>query len=150
MTLRADEESLGGLGELPDRPPYVPGKPLFHVSGTGITESEDSSDPRHPPNGEGGIRVCPCTSGISSDLVDEAPAPLLSGLDRSYERMLAGPGVRARVAVGRAVTTADLAALQADAQMQPPISRGQAILTSGDGLGELSDASVAEMAAGRH
>jgi hypothetical protein len=38
------EVTLGGnpwLGELPDRPPYVPGEGLFGVSGTSLSESED-------------------------------------------------------------------------------------------------------------
>ena len=47
--------------------------------------------------------------------------------------------VSAGVVVGRAVATADLAALEADAQMEPEIARGQAVLATFDGGWKLRD-----------
>ena len=84
------------------------------------------------------------------DVVHEAKGPLLARLERSDERVAAASSVGARVAVGRVVTTADLAALEADSQVQPRVSRGQAILAARDGLGELGDVDVIEMGAGSH
>ena len=64
--------------------------------------------------------------------------------------MAAVSTVGPRVAVGRVVTTADLAALEADPQMQPRVARGQSILAARDGLRELGDVNVIEMGAGGH
>ena len=84
------------------------------------------------------------------DLVQEAPAPILAGLQRADQRVAAASSVGARVAVGRVVAAADLAALEADSQMQPWASRGQAILAARDGFRELGDVNVIEMCAGGH
>src|SRR2546425_11419782 len=81
------------------------------------------------------------------DVIQEAPGPLLGRLERADERVAAASSVGARVAVGRVVTTGDLAALEADSQMQPRVSRGEAILAARDGLGELGDVNVVEMGA---
>lgn len=64
--------------------------------------------------------------------------------------MAAAACVSAGVTVGRVVAAADLAALQADAQMQPLASGGQALLAALDRLGQSGDPDVIEMSAGRH
>jgi hypothetical protein len=56
----------------------------------------------------------------------------------------------ARVAIGGIIATADLAALQTDAQMQPQAAVCQAVLTALDGLGQLADANLIEVGARRH
>ena len=81
-------------------------------------------------------------------VVHEAPGPGLAGLERADDRVAAALSVGAGVTVGRVVTTSDLAALQADAQMQPGVARGQAVLAALNGLGELGDVNVIEMGAG--
>src|SRR5439155_9002965 len=83
-------------------------------------------------------------------VVHVAPRPLLARLERADQRMAAASSVGARVAVGRVVATADLAALETDSQMQPRVSRGQAILAARDGFRELGDVNVIEMGAGAH
>jgi hypothetical protein len=42
-----------------------------------------------------------------------------------------------RVAIGRVVAAADVAAFEADPQMQPAVAGGQASLAPRDGLGQL-------------
>jgi hypothetical protein len=64
--------------------------------------------------------------------------------------MAAAPGVRRSMAVGRVVAAPNLPALQADAQMQPLASRGQALLTTLHGLRQPSDSNAIEMSAGGH
>ena len=46
-------------------------------------------------------------------------------------------GVRGRVPVRRVVAAADVAALEADAQMQPEAARREAVLAAVDRLGQL-------------
>ena len=48
---------------------------------------------------------------------------------------------------GRVVAAADVAALEADAQVQPAAAGGQAVLAAGDGLGQLEDLDVVEVRA---
>src|SRR5436189_5300900 len=52
------------------------------------------------------------------------------------------------VAVRRAVAASDLAALEADPQVNPAIARLQAVLAAVDRLGELGDQDVVEMVTG--
>jgi hypothetical protein len=54
------------------------------------------------------------------------------------------------VAIGRVVAAGDVTALEADPQMQPRVSLGEAVLAALDGLGELSDLDVVEMGALGH
>jgi len=84
------------------------------------------------------------------ELVDEAPGPGFAGLDRADDRVTAGPAVRRGVAIGRVVAAADVAALQADAQVQPGVTRQQAVLAAIDGLGQLCDQDVVEVGASGH
>ena len=68
----------------------------------------------------------------------------------SSERMIGCEsvgGVAAGVAVGRVVAAADVAALQADAQVQPHAALAQAVLAAVDGLGELGDVDGVQMGA---
>ena len=51
--------------------------------------------------------------------------------------MVAAPERDASVAVGRVVAAADLAALEADPQMEPQVAGREAVLAAVDGLGEL-------------
>ena len=89
-------------------------------------------------SGEGGIRVSPLTSGIriatSSTKHHDQSSP------GSSERMIGcsvAARVRGRVLVGRVVAAADVAALEADAQVQPLAAVAQAVLAAGDRLGQL-------------
>src|SRR5206468_836919 len=77
-----------------------------------------------------------------ADLIDEAPRPVLSRLQRSDDRMPAGLRVRRGVAIGRVVAASNVPALQADAQVQPLLAGEKAVLTAVDRLGELSDSNV--------
>ena len=53
------------------------------------------------------------------DLIDEAPAPFLAGLERSNQRMAARVMVGGRVPIGRVIAATDVPALQADPQVKP-------------------------------
>ena len=84
------------------------------------------------------MRVSPRTSGItiatSSTKHHDQSSP------GSSERISGWPllaGVAAGVAVGRVIAAADLAALQADPQVQPLAAGGQALLAALDRLGQL-------------
>lgn len=55
--------------------------------------------------------------------------------------------VRAGMTIGRAVAAADPAALQADAQVQPGIASGQAVLAAGHRVGQLRDPDMVEVGA---
>ena len=84
------------------------------------------------------------------DVVHEAPRPLLARLERADQRVAAASGVSTRMAIGRVVTAADLAALEADSEMQPRGTDRQAVLAPGDGLGQLRDMNVIEVRADGH
>src|SRR3954470_23196072 len=81
------------------------------------------------------------------DLVDEAPRPVLARLERAHDRMAVGARVLAGMAARRAVAAADVAALQADPQVDPLAAARQAVLAAVDGLGQLEDLHVVEMGA---
>src|SRR4051794_14513348 len=84
------------------------------------------------------------------DLVEIAPRPVLARLDRAHDRVVLAARVRGRVAVGRAVAAADVAALEADAQVDPPRAHLQAVLAAVDGLRQLGDLDVLEVGADGH
>jgi hypothetical protein len=84
------------------------------------------------------------------ELVEEAPRPRFARLERADDWMAARLGVSAGVTTGRAIAAGHLAALQADAKMQPSASCGQALLAALDRLGELRDLNVIQMRAGGH
>ena len=96
------------------------------------------------------MRCSPHVGNHEPELVHEAPRPRLAGLERADQRVAAAACVCAGMAVGRVVAAADLAALQADAQMQPRFPRGQAFLTAIHRLGQLGDPNLIEMGAGGH
>src|SRR4029450_5529552 len=64
------------------------------------------------------------------------------------DRVLGAARVRARVRSGGAVAAADVAALQADPQVQPLAAAGEAVLAAVDGLGQLGDVDGVEGGAG--
>src|SRR5918993_1777246 len=64
-----------------------------------------------------------------------APRPDLVRLERADDRMAGCGVVGRRVPVGRVVAAADVAALQADAQVEPAVAAAQAVLAAVDGLG---------------
>ena len=86
---------------------------------------------------------------LEPDLVDEAPAPVLTGLRRAGDRMADLGRVCARMSVRRRVATADLAAALAHAQVKPAAADLQALLAAGDRRRKLRDRDLVEMAAGR-
>ena len=130
---RPERRRLLGLPPLlhGQRVPRVAGRadrPLrgAQAPGTGLAQARRRS--AHPSSGDGGMRVVPCTSGMRiADLVDEAPRPVLAGLERADDRVLGRARVRRGVAVGRVVAAADVAALEADAQVQPEAADGEAV-----------------------
>ena len=56
-------------------------------------------------------------------VVHEAPGPPLARLERANQRVVAAAGVGACMTIGGVIAAADLAALQADAQVQPRVVR---------------------------
>jgi hypothetical protein len=64
--------------------------------------------------------------------------------------MAAGVGVGGCVTLRGVVATADVAALEADPQVEPQRSFGQAVLTAGNGLRQLGDLDVSAMPALDH
>ena len=84
------------------------------------------------------------------EVVQEAPGPLLARLERADERVAAASTVCARVSVGRVVTTADLAALEADPQMNPSAARCEAVDASVDGLRQVGNQNVLQMVTRGH
>jgi hypothetical protein len=83
------------------------------------------------------------------DPVDVAPAPALPRLQGADQRVVVPVGVRGRVPVRRAITTADMAAFQADAQMLPRVTDGPALLAARHALRQSAQPDVVAMAA-RH
>src|SRR5205807_5634417 len=71
------------------------------------------------------------------DLVGVAPAPVLARLERVDQLVAARVVVGGRVPVRRVVAAADVAALQADAQVQPGVAGLQALLAAGDAFRQL-------------
>src|SRR3954452_14138098 len=83
------------------------------------------------------------------DLVDEAPRPFFRRLQGADDRVAVSHGVTAGMPVGGVVAAADLAALQADAQVEPFASAGEAVLAACNGGRQLGHVHVIEMCAGR-
>ena len=65
---------------------------------------------------------------VNLDLIDVAPGPALAGLEGRGDRVLRRVGVARRVAARRAVATADVAAAQAEPQVDPGRAEPQALL----------------------
>src|SRR5581483_4319084 len=63
---------------------------------------------------------------LEREIVDVAPPPLLAGLVGAHQRMRGGVEVRGGVLAGRVVAAADVAALQAETEVQPATAAGQA------------------------
>src|SRR5262249_2545669 len=82
------------------------------------------------------------------DLIDVAPAPFLARFERTDERVGRGMGVRGRVAIRRVVTAADVAAAQADPEMEPLAAGGEALHAAVHLGGQLVHSDLVEMGAG--
>ena len=63
-------------------------------------------------------------------LVGVTPAPGLAGLQRTHDRVANGVGMCAGMTHGRGVTASDVAACQAETQVDPLRSDAQAVLAS--------------------
>jgi hypothetical protein len=82
------------------------------------------------------------------DLVDVAPGPVLAALERPDDRMAGSVSVGGRVPAGRVVATADVAAFQTDAHVQPRRAHGETLRAPVHLLGQLRDTDVVEMVHG--
>jgi hypothetical protein len=88
------------------------------------------------------------TGRVQLDLIDEAPTPILAGLERPHDRMSGAQEMGGGVLVRGAVATTDVAAGHAQAEVYPPTSNPQAVLTAVGAGGDLAD--LVEMAADAH
>ena len=87
---------------------------------------------------------------IIPTLVHVAPAPVLPRLERVNQGVVAGLGVSGSVPVRRVVAAADVAAFEADAQVQPHAPLAEAVLAAVGPLGQLTHRDGVEMGAARH
>src|SRR5262245_46495729 len=71
------------------------------------------------------------------ELVDVAPGPVLSGFQRADDRVGARADMCCCVAVRRVVAAPDVAAGEADAQVEPSAARAEAVFAPIDRLREL-------------
>ena len=67
---------------------------------------------------------------FDQDFIHEAPDPALDALERGDQRMAGGMEVRRGVAMPRRVAAADVAALQALAQVDPGVAEIEALLAA--------------------
>src|SRR5687768_11047990 len=67
---------------------------------------------------------------LHRDLVDKAPQPVLSSLERLHNRVRGGVEVLRRVLVLRGIATPDVAANPTEAQMDPGVADLQALLAT--------------------
>jgi hypothetical protein len=63
--------------------------------------------------------------------VGETEPPRLTGLEGAHDRVLGGGGVLPGVGVLRLITTADIAAAETEAKMDPGVPNRQALTASG-------------------
>src|SRR5439155_5854993 len=91
----------------------------------------------------------PVRADDDGDLVDHAPAPILSGLDRAQDRMPRFARVPGRMPARRAVKAADLPARLAHARLHPTTAGPQALLAPLDGARGLGDTDLVEVRADR-
>lgn len=85
---------------------------------------------------------------VQFQVVDVAPAPSLAGLERLHDRVLSAVEVLGGVFVFRRVAATDMAALQAQPQVHPAVTRLQTLFAA---LGVRSDLlDLVEMLAGLH
>src|SRR5205807_657239 len=70
-----------------------------------------------------------CVGQLEGGLVDVAPVPVLARLERPDDRVARCQEVAGGVPAGRVVAAADVAALLADAEVDPvPPARGETVL----------------------
>ena len=84
---------------------------------------QDSDESRVSPHVCDGLGV---SFASSNDLVDVAPVPVLAGFERLDERVSGLVEVSRGVLPGRLVTAADVTALRAPAEVNPPPAREKA------------------------
>src|SRR5262249_16216057 len=84
------------------------------------------------------------------ELIGVAPGPIFARLDRADDRMLAALRVRRGVTTGRIIATTDVAALQADPQVEPLAAGRKTVLATVDLLGQLGDVNMVEVRARCH
>lgn len=80
-------------------------------------------------------------------MIHVAPGPLLAGFEGSDDRMSRLLEVCGGVTVGRAVTAADVTALEADPEVNPSVAALQAFLTTVDGFGQACDLDLTQVTA---
>jgi hypothetical protein len=85
---------------------------------------------------------------IQLHLINVTPAPILAGLKRLYDGMLRVMKVLGRMLVLRRVAAANVAAFQAQSQMDPAIAHFQALLAPASVRSDRPD--LIEMRAGCH
>src|ERR1700682_36140 len=102
--------------------------------------------------GRAGLRA----RDLERDVVDVAPEPVLTGLERLDDRVRSFVKVKRRVLAGGLVATADVPALRAPPEMDPPPARQQALDAAGptriyrlDGIEVRADTHVGIMPLGR-
>jgi len=83
---------------------------------------DTSSEPRLRP---------PSSIEFHHDLVNVTPAPALSRLERTHDRVLARAEMSRRMLVLRVVATAHVPACPAQPKMYPGVSHGEALLAAG-------------------
>lgn len=88
--------------------------------------------------------------GEHSDPIDVAPGPLLAGLERPDDRVTRGVRMRGRMPVRRLVAAADVPAIQANPQVEPLLSRCEALLAPVDGVRKFEELDATAMAAPKH
>src|SRR5690242_3487833 len=104
---------------------------------------------RAAPRGRSRAARSPALLDDERLVVDEAVRPVLSALHRRDDRMGALARVLGRVAVGRRVAAADLAAAATDAQVQPMAADRQTVLAAVGVLGA-PDGDLIQMCAVDH
>ena len=87
---------------------------------------------------------------LQHQLIHVAPAPLLTRLHRTDDRMIAGTVVGCGMTPWRVIAATDVAACLAHAQMHPMPTGGQALLTARYLLGRVEDLNRVEMSANGH
>src|SRR6185369_7225297 len=83
----------------------------------------------HPRIFERDLTATETLSELDHELVDVAPAPLLTRLDGTHERVLAGVEVLGRMSVLRRIAAADMSTHHAQAEMEPGVACFQTLLT---------------------
>ena len=98
------------------------GQPVSRPSIRASASLDTSSEPRLRP---------PSSIEFHHDLVNVTPAPALSRLERTHDRVLGRAEMSRRMLVLRVVATAHVPACPAQPKMYPGVSHGEALLAAG-------------------